>query len=775
MRWGQHETTQRRQEYFASVAPRLVAAATGDLPVWTGTRKLSGQFAFHGDDERLAIVVAPDASQHAADEALAWALALGVDRSIALIVPDDRVKPTLLRLPWIKVPVKVFAVPEGTIDSVAPCAVPNAGAVLDEVRSWGERGSGHDEPSLAIEPTQWIADLRAWADAHDALDPRHRQSYLSWHNAGRQVLRVSATKRRVEIAAGVRYSKPTADQPVPLPTVAIEGPLDDQMLNTIVRSVEEAIARRHAKDDAGDEEHRLQHALERRWRARHDILDVDVLAREYPAWRPAKAPAYVDFLASTPDRLHVIEVKLDNDVNLALQGLDYWIWARANADDLATKMSCQSDSSPVIDFVVGAHKTTKSVGPYTLRQLEAFADEIPWRFHIAAGWQHDVTVESLPMRSLPDRRDFWKPAVTRRGGVRSEDAVIDTEAVDETPAGAFVITARRAATAWKLSTNALPPEAHAPGPYRSWPSLPFCLPVGLTEQNLLPEARFVALERFAAAGIPWHDGGSGPSSHLLSSQVQCANTLAPFVTDPKALGAMFASALPIAEVLPFGAVQGPSATLSPFDATDHIVFEWQGLANHLNEWTGRPTRGSHATSADAAIRYLTPDGTAEMALIEWKYTERYPDGRLSGSASAFETRRRRYGALFNAADGPIRNDVLTLEDLFAEPVYQLLRLTLLAAQIERAHECKVRVVRVLYVAPSANLELARSPGSPAFTELARSFDGNLFASWRSLLREPAKFSVMDSAALVDAGSPTSAEFKARYGHFGSQGRGQVDG
>ena len=151
-----------------------------------------------------------------------------------------------------------------------------------------------------------------------------------------------------------------------------------------------------------------------------------------------------------------------------------------------------------------------------------------------------------------------------------------------------------------------------PGNTGSTAALPFCLPTSYATHNLLPDARTIALERFAAAQIPWHDGGpSGPSTHLLSSQVQCANALAPFVDKPAELAAIFGTALPIDEVLSFGADQNEAATVGPFDATDHVVFEWQGLANHLNEWAGKPTHGSRATSADAAIRYRTPSGDHE--------------------------------------------------------------------------------------------------------------------------------------------------------------------
>jgi hypothetical protein len=56
---------------------------------------------------------------------------------------------------------------------------------------------------------------------------------------------------------------------------------------------------------------------------------------------------------------------------------------------------------------------------------------------------------------------------------------------------------------------------------------------------------------------------------MLSSQIQCLNTLAPTVDRPDLLSAWLGQHLPVAEVLPFGAI-----TDSPYDESDHVVFEW---------------------------------------------------------------------------------------------------------------------------------------------------------------------------------------------------------
>lgn len=328
----------------------------------------------------------------------------------------------------------------------------------------------------------------------------------------------------------------------------------------------------------------------------------------------------------------------------------------------------------------------------------------------------------------------------------------------------FKIAARSAAIVWKAASTTLPDAARQLGAYRQYQALPLCLPKEFSEYNLLPTARENALSRFAAARIPWHDGvGSGPSNHLLSSQVQCANTLAPFVGGPDSIAALFRGSLPIDRVLPFGA-SGGAGSLSPFDTTDHVVFEWQGLANHLNEWSGTPTRGSQATSADAAIRYTASDGATELALIEWKYTESYPSGRLSPSTTSNATRHARYDPLLQAADGPLDLSSMGLDDLLVEPVYQLMRLVLLADCIERAHEQGVDRVRVLYVSPSANTALRASPCSAGYRAGVGS--GSYHDTWPSLLRQSDRMVFMDSRALLGPGLPLDGEYRARYSALG---------
>src|SRR4051794_3282459 len=120
----------------------------------------------------------------------------------------------------------------------------------------------------------------------------------------------------------------------------------------------------------------------------------------------------------------------------------------------------------------------------------------------------------------------------------------------------YIDTQKSLAAQWKSTTSTLPGPARAAAPYIrkdgtvSAVLYPFCLPPEYAVLTLLPEVRDRALSLFAELGIPWHAGISGgPSNHLLSSQVQCANALTQMVDDPHRLVAAFGRVLEIGEVL----------------------------------------------------------------------------------------------------------------------------------------------------------------------------------------------------------------------------------
>jgi hypothetical protein len=300
-------------------------------------------------------------------------------------------------------------------------------------------------------------------------------------------------------------------------------------------------------------------------------------------------------------------------------------------------------------------------------------------------------------------------------------------------------------------TTTLPDEARVPAPYLgrrgpTWPT-PVCLPAEFAPLSLLPEAREPAMAMFRSLDLVWHDSvAGGPSSHLLDSQVQCANALAPMVQRPELVVAAFGDVLPIAEML-------------RVEDDHYLTFEYVGLDNHLGE--AEPgqarTRGAYFTSPDAAIRYRRPDGVIEMALIEWKYTEDYRDRALDEDRQAI--RLARYRGLWDADGCPVRRDLIPYDDLFVEPFYQLIRQQLLASRMTNAREQGAERVRVGHVAPGANDGLRASLSRDSH----RAAGSDVLEIWQRMVIEPGAFISIDSRRFCDASLAfTSAEYRARY-------------
>lgn len=307
------------------------------------------------------------------------------------------------------------------------------------------------------------------------------------------------------------------------------------------------------------------------------------------------------------------------------------------------------------------------------------------------------------------------------------------------PVTAFIAGERDRATRWKRTTPDLPDGARADADYFTGRGViegpfSFCLPAEFSEYNLLPSARH-ALELFKDLGIPWHAGvAGGPSNHLLDSQVQCVNALAPHIKDPVAVAAIFSETLDIAEAL-------------QIEEGRYLTFEWIGEDDYLGEREGLSrTRGSRTTSADAAIRYRTSTGATEVALIEWKYTEDYTGRELSGGVEGLEFRMDRYRPLWDDPDCPIDAGSIGYGELFHEPLYQLLRLQLLADQMERAAELGGERVRLVVAASSRNRALA----------------GDL-RRWRRLLRHANRFALYDTELLLATPSVVAQGYWHRYG------------
>ena len=279
---------------------------------------------------------------------------------------------------------------------------------------------------------------------------------------------------------------------------------------------------------------------------------------------------------------------------------------------------------------------------------------------------------------------------------------------------------------FKEASDYFTDAAKLEGSYRGKPR-PFCLPNECANENLFSEIRDVALRYFEQEKIIWHDGMDGkPSNHLCSSQVQCVNFLFPFADKPEALRTLLRPFFP------------DIWSIEPLEDEGHLVsFEWIGLLNYLGEKvsrSGRRTRGAHFTSADAAVMFRLVDGTRQIVLFEWKYTESYSP-TWKGIAPSGTNRMDIYRDLYDSPGCPLdKNYITDISDLFYEPFYQFLRQQLLAHEMEVAREFETDLVAVLHVAPARNRDFHRVT-SPELQQLGDSS----IEVWKRLLRLPDRF------------------------------------
>lgn len=265
--------------------------------------------------------------------------------------------------------------------------------------------------------------------------------------------------------------------------------------------------------------------------------------------------------------------------------------------------------------------------------------------------------------------------------------------------------------------------AHVPADAIS-DAAPYRLREDRSELNLAPSVRQLAVRHFADKGIAWHRH----ADHGLSSQIACLNFLMPLAMRTDILAQIVQRAL--GGTLPEMLDVEPGPDGKPW----FVGFEWIGDRNCLGEWprAGLPQRGARVTSADAFLRFRR-EGRTEALLVEWKYTEFY--GKQPDPKSRDE-RMRRYGGRAFAPDGPFRpaGETFGVADLFWEPIYQLARQQMLAWQMERDPAEPAERVRVLHIAPSANLAL-RKVTSPALRHLG----SDVLTLFPSLMTDPDSF------------------------------------
>ena len=293
-------------------------------------------------------------------------------------------------------------------------------------------------------------------------------------------------------------------------------------------------------------------------------------------------------------------------------------------------------------------------------------------------------------------------------------------------------------------------EAQQDGLYRMR-SRDFCLADECSDENLYWGVRASAIQYFNDRRIPWHDGLKSrtvPSNHLCCSQSCCINFLYPLASKPDFVKTVLGSFYPkMAEALTFSDDQPLPDGTSPF-----VAFEWFGTQDYLGESRRKGssrTRGANATSADFAFRFQRNDGKIQLVLGEWKYTESYGRSDLGKQKPVRKDNYRQAFLRTGGVFGPQRESLY--DAFFFDPFYQLMRLQLLAQEMEAGdlgQEMAADVVSVLHICPMANGEF-REPKHVTSPGLKQEFPGKgTLEIWNELVPDD-KFISISVEELLD--------------------------
>jgi hypothetical protein len=260
---------------------------------------------------------------------------------------------------------------------------------------------------------------------------------------------------------------------------------------------------------------------------------------------------------------------------------------------------------------------------------------------------------------------------------------------------------------------------------RSGEIIAFNLPVVLSNYklNLWEHIRDDAVDYFSKYDIDWHkDIGNepqeGPEGHLLSSNIACINHLFLLRQSPDLAALVLRNIdnrITNAEIVDDG----------------YIEFEKMGGKddNPLKEKSPQRKRGSKSTSVDALMVGKKHDGKNILILIEWKYTETYPNQKCKFIAK--NDYHKNYLDLLQDTDCPVKSpkDIMKL---FFDPYFQLMRQTLLGWKMVKLSEYNCDEYIHLHIVPHGNTELRKD-----------------CAVWKTLLKEPEKYRIIAPDELLN--------------------------
>jgi len=405
-RWRAHE---RRSEFDAKARALASAAGLPTRPYKKTGFPLPAWASFYADDRALAVLVCPGEQWRTVEKALAYGVAHAQGRKLELVMPEYRqgkgnpVQATLVRAAFLHADIQLWTHDGNT---VRPCGLLDQREAFRLLQEDALRGGELDLKDLAWQ----VTDLENWADSEPDLTACHEKSHRTWRCQGQILLSVQRRGKGLLVKSGVHYSKQMSGKPLPDSLPLIGRSLNLAELSKIRARVQAGISDKQSGHCQGYREHWMQATLAR-YTAQIGWSGSHRLEREFPAKRPGGGTAYIDFLRMDDSGiLHIIETKIGHDEMLVLQGLDYWVWAQANAKLLADHFKVHAIRMVGVDYVVGAKDGKQDLAegkqavlsPYAPAQLEALDNEIDWQVHLCTGWATSSPVMTpLGARTVP--------------------------------------------------------------------------------------------------------------------------------------------------------------------------------------------------------------------------------------------------------------------------------------------------------------------------------------------------------------------------------------
>lgn len=386
---------ERRAEFNSETAAEI--AHRLNLPPRMTGKGFSDRFAFFGDKQRLAVVAGPQ-EEDDVELALAYAVRHAQGRSTALVLPEGHANATAQRIPWLRPAARpslfvhrdgqAVPQPERSQSETVQAVIGRLGDMLPEAELTDAM-----MPLHLGDTSDGVWDLVEHVTRDRRLDHGHRRGERSWHFAGQRLLSIRRGTAGIVVTAGIHYSGPNAPAPVVL---APGDHLSSEHVGHIIRAIEQAIEERRtgAPPIHRPDEHWLQAIIRRD----PSIVGVEQPAlRELPAWRPRDTVkewgrGYIDLLGlDGHGDIRIVETKLADNADdlLVLQGLDYFVWAKAYERALRTRLGAAKNARLELHYVLGASaKTGKiKVSPCTEPLADALdPTAVRWRFQTVRNW-----------------------------------------------------------------------------------------------------------------------------------------------------------------------------------------------------------------------------------------------------------------------------------------------------------------------------------------------------------------------------------------------------